>query len=261
MSLILATIRQSVEARLAERRERVPLSMLRGLLPTRLAEPRLRTALLAQTPAIIAEFKRQSPSDPKLALQSDPTETARAYVQAGAAALSVLTEEEHFGGSLEDLRRVREALPRTPILQKDFIVDEYQLLEAKGSGADAILLIVSMLGEKRTAELHALATELRLDALVEVHDEAEMAIASRLKAPLIGVNNRNLDTLKTSLDVSRRLAPLAPPEALLISESGFRDPAEINEMATLGYRAFLVGASLLKGGQPGQALATLRGGA
>jgi indole-3-glycerol phosphate synthase len=179
------------------------------------------------------------------------------YAHAGAAAISVLTEPDFFDGSLDALARIRSAFPHVPLLMKDFIVDEYQLLQARAAGADACLLIAALLGEAELARLHALAKRLGLTPLVEIHDESELAVARRLGAELIGVNNRNLATFEVSLDVARRLAAAAWAGPVLIAESGIESSAEINELASLGYKGFLVGTSLMRGGLPGRALRAL----
>lgn len=258
---LLERIRLDVEKRLHARRQRTPARRLEEALPSRLLEPRFRRALAeSPRPAVIAEFKRRSPSESALAPGLRPELVAAEYARAGAAALSVLTEEDHFGGSLDDLRAAKEAAG-LPVLRKDFLFDSYQLLEAKAAGADAALVILSMTGENLARELLAEARALRLDVLVEVHDEEEMAAARRLGADLVGVNNRNLSTLRTSLDVSRRLAGFAPEGALLVSESGLRSSADLAELSALGYGAFLIGTSLLAGGRPGAALVAMREGA
>jgi indole-3-glycerol phosphate synthase len=184
---------------------------------------------------------------------------ARTYLDAGAAAISVLTERHYFKGSPDNLRKVRTAFPDALILKKDFIVDEYQLLEARHEGADAVLLIAALLGAERLGRFHARAVDLGLTPLVEVHDESELAEAVATGAELIGINNRDLRTLGISLDVSRRLARLAPRGSLLITESGITRADELVEMRGLGFRGALVGSALMREADPGRALASLIG--
>ena len=169
----------------------------------------------------------------------------RAYERAGAAALSVLTEEQGFGGSLADLRRARAA-SSLPILRKDFIVDEYQVLEALVGGADAILLIVAALDVVRLAQLHAVAAELGLGVLVEVHDDRELALAAEIGAAVIGINNRDLTTLSVDVRRTFELLPLVPDDAVVVAESGFRTRAELEALAGAGVDAVLVGEALMR---------------
>jgi indole-3-glycerol phosphate synthase len=197
---------------------------------------------------IIAEFKRASPSKGVINDQADPVETARAYTNAGACAISVLTEPDYFQGSLEDLRVIRDAVS-IPVLRKDFIVDPFQIYEAAEAGADAVLLIVAALSVEELTGLRSLAQEeLGMDALIEVHTAEEMKIANDIDAKLIGVNNRDLRSFKVSLDVSRELIRFAPAGAILISESGLRRRDEIVELQSLGYSAFLIGETLMRTG-------------
>lgn len=199
---------------------------------------------------IIAEFKKASPSKGAINGGADAAEVAKQYAKAGAKAISVLTEEDFFDGSLEDLRRIREAVS-LPLLRKDFIFDEFQIYEAAAAGADAILLIVASLEVDRLEALRRLAEEeLGMDALVEVHTREEMEIAARLKAQLIGVNNRNLHTFEVSLDASRELVNFAPAGATLISESGLRHYKELEQLRQIGYSGFLVGETLMRSPDP-----------
>lgn len=207
---------------------------------------------------IIAEFKRASPSRGLINGMSDPRTTALGYELGGACAISVLTEEDHFRGSLADLRSIRE-VTRLPILRKDFIFDEFQIYQAAAAGADAILLIVAMLDSEQLARLKTAAEDLGLDALIEVHSSDEMAIARSIGAKLIGVNNRNLKTFDVSLDVSRELADLAPPEALLVTESGLKTREDLIELRALGYSGFLIGETLMRSGDPASELRALMG--
>jgi indole-3-glycerol phosphate synthase len=207
---------------------------------------------------VIAECKRRSPSKGVLAVQYDPAAIATQYEQGGAAAISVLTEPTFFDGSLEHLRAVRRAVG-LPILRKDFTIDEYQLLEARAAGADAILLIVSALDQADLVRLQARALELGLAALVEVHDEAELMRAIDSGARLIGVNNRNLRTLQVDVDASYRLAARLPKGVIGVSESGLRSRDDLARLTAAGYRAFLVGERFMTDADPAQALRVLTG--
>jgi indole-3-glycerol phosphate synthase len=209
---------------------------------------------------IIAEIKRASPSKGIINAEINVAEQARGYQAGGAAAISVLTEEDFFRGSLDDLVRVREAVD-IPLLRKDFIVDQFQIYEAAAAGADAILLIVAALTEEQLNMLRAVARdELRMDVLVEVHTPAELETAVRAGADLIGVNNRNLSTFEVSLDVSRDIIRKKPAGALLISESGISTAAEINELHQLGFDGFLIGETLMRSEQAGSLLSVLTNG-
>jgi indole-3-glycerol phosphate synthase len=204
--------------------------------------------------ALIAEMKRASPSGGELQLDLDPVLQADAYCQAGAAAISVLTEEKHFLGTLADLAAVKNvAAPhRVPVLQKDFVFDDYQVYEARAAGADAILLIVTILQPARVRELHALAGALGLGVLVEAHDAQEIGTAVDSGAAVIGINNRNLRTLVTSLSVFEELAPLVPAstrDRILVAESGMKNVDDVARMARAGAQAVLVGESLMRAGR------------
>ncbi len=199
---------------------------------------RFRDALSDRSrPNIIAEFKRASPSKGVINSSREPAEAAAAYRDGGAAAISVLTEEDFFRGSLDDLRAVRERVD-LPLLRKDFIIDEFQILESASVGADAVLLIVSALSIEDLRRFQSIAHELGLDALVEVHDRSELDTAIDMGSTLIGVNNRNLKTFEVSLDVSRELIGYAPDDILMIAESGIKTRNEIDELRSLGYSAF-----------------------
>jgi indole-3-glycerol phosphate synthase len=202
---------------------------------------------------IIAEFKRRSPSKGIIRENADITKMARSYELAGAAAISVLTEEDYFEGTLEDLRAVRETVS-IPILRKDFIVDEYQAYESAAAGADALLLIVAALDDETLAQLWQLTEEkLGMDALVEVHTEAEMNRAVAIGARLIGVNNRDLHTFNVSTETSRHLAQFAPAEAVMVSESGLT-PEAVQKLRGVGYKGFLVGEALMRADDPEEML-------
>jgi len=206
---------------------------------------------------IIAEFKRRSPSKGVIRERADPLEIARDYASAGAAAISVLTEEDYFDGSLDDLHAIRNAVT-IPLLRKDFIFDEYQIYETAAAGAAAVLLIVAALDDGRLTSLREIVEdELGMDALVEVHDGHEMKRAVQCGAKLIGVNNRDLRTFEVSLETSLDLAASAPRGAVLVSESGLRTTEDLLRLEEAGYRGFLIGESLMRAESPGEALAAL----
>jgi indole-3-glycerol phosphate synthase len=207
--------------------------------------PALGAALRAgEHVAVIAEFKRRSPSGGSLAERADPRAVARGYAAAGARGVSVLTDTDDFGGRLADLAAVTQQVA-LPSLCKDFVVDEARLCEARLAGAAAALLIVRMLNAAELERLLAAATALGLECLVEVHDEAELDRALAVGAALIGINNRDLATLRTDLAVTERLARLVPAGATIVSESGIRTPDDIRRLAAAGAHAVLVGAALL----------------
>jgi indole-3-glycerol phosphate synthase len=209
---------------------------------------------------VIAECKRRSPSRGILRADYDPAALARQYAAAGAAAISVLTEPTFFDGTLDHLRAVRAAVP-TPILRKDFIVDEFQILEAHAAGADAILLIVAALDDATLRRLHAAAEARGLAALVEVHTADELTRAQEAGARLIGVNSRNLKTLEVSLDTALTLGARLGPGVVGVAESGIRSRADIDALTAAGYHAFLVGERFMTQPDPGAALAELVGAA
>ncbi len=218
-----------------------------------------RSALQRDGINIIAEFKRRSPSKGMIREGANPIEIARAYREGGAVAMSVLTEEDYFDGSLDDLRQVKATVD-LPVLRKDFIVDEYQVYESAAAGADAILLIVAALDDELLSRLRRIAEdELQMDALVEVHTSDEMKRAAACGAKLIGVNNRDLRTFEVSLDTSLRLASEAPADALLVSESGLKNAADLQRLYDAGYRGFLIGETLMRAGDPVAALRSFRG--
>ena len=206
--------------------------------------------------AVIAEVKKTSPSMGVIRASFDPVAIAESYAAAGATCLSVLTDEKYFQGSGHYLRLVRAAVG-LPLLRKDFIVDEYQIVEARALGADAILLIVAALSDAELAAFTRLAHDLGLDVLVEVHDEAECARALQLPLRVIGVNNRNLHDFSVSLDTSRRIKTMLPADYLLVSESGIHTRADIEALQADGIHAFLVGGALMQADDPGVALSAL----
>lgn len=215
-----------------------------------------RKALAAREIAIIAEIKKASPSKGILAGEFDPASIAKAYEQGGAAALSVLTDEKHFQGSLKHLQSACAAVS-LPVLRKDFTIDAYHVYEAAAHGADAILLIAAILSEKQMRDFRELAESYQMAALVEVHDEEELKTAIASGAGIIGVNNRNLHTFAVDTGVSLRLAGKIPPGVIKVAESGIHSSADIKELKAAGYQAFLVGEHLMKSGDPARALRAL----
>ena len=207
---------------------------------------------------IIAEYKKASPSKGTINEILSPIAVAAAYESGGAAAISVLTEEDNFGGSLDDLIAAR-SIVRIPILRKDFIFDPFQVYEAAAAGADAILLIAAMLDNSQLSDLEALAEdELGMDALIEVHTLEELERIKDGRTKLIGVNNRDLHSFKVSLDVSRQLIHHAPAGSIMVAESGISDPKDILELRTLGFSGFLIGETLMRSSDPGSELRRLR---
>jgi indole-3-glycerol phosphate synthase len=205
---------------------------------------------------VIAECKRRSPSRGVLRRAYDPVAIARGYEEAGAAAVSVLTEPTFFDGELDHVRAVRQAV-RLPLLRKDFIISQYQLWEARAAGADAVLLIVAALADDDLGSLLAAARAIGLDVLVEVHDETELDRALAAGAQLVGVNNRNLRTLSVDVGASRRLAARLPPHVVGVAESGLKSAEDLHALHAVGYRAFLVGERLMTAEDPGAALRDL----
>lgn len=198
---------------------------------------------------IIAEFKRKSPSKGIINDTASIGETTTGYVQAGASALSILTDKHFFGGSNEDLKSVRNSIS-SPLLRKDFTIDEYQVIEAKSIGADAILLIAAVLTPEQCRSLSTFAHSFGLEVLLEVHDEEELKKNISSEADLIGVNNRNLKTFEVSIDTSKRLADLIPKTAVSVSESGISSPETIIELRRYGFEGFLIGENFMKHKRP-----------
>lgn len=245
----LATVVENKRVRVEKAKSRVSFYNLRASAydaRTRAARHAFRSALNNDDRInVIAEIKRASPSKGDLGLNATVDEVARAYNRGGAVAVSVVTEEDHFHGALEDLRTVRRSVS-LPVLRKDFIFDEYQIHESAAAGADALLLIAALLDDETLVSLRNLTeVELGMDALVEVHTREEMRRASESGAMLIGVNNRNLHTFEVSIDASLELINEAPSGALLISESGLKTGAQLKRLRSLGYRGFLIGEFLI----------------
>jgi indole-3-glycerol phosphate synthase len=216
----------------------------------------LRAKVAARRPAVIAEIKKASPSKGVIREHFVPAEIADSYARHGAACLSVLTDERFFQGSAACLQQARAACA-LPVLRKDFMVDEYQVAEARAMGADCILLIAACLDDAQMADLEACALSLGLDVLVEVHDGVELDRALRLKTPLVGINNRNLRSFEVSLDTTLALLPHMPADRMLVTESGILGPADVQRMREAGVQAFLVGEAFMRAPDPGAALAAL----
>jgi indole-3-glycerol phosphate synthase len=245
---------------LAAARARTPDAVLAERVRDCTLPLRSLRAALAGGPGVrvIAEIKRRSPSRGEIRADFDPVACAEAYAAAGAAALSVLTDERYFGGRLDFLAAVRAATS-LPILRKDFLLDAYQIDEARVAGADAVLLIVAALDRERLERLLGHARNRGLEALVEVHDAAELELALAAGAELVGINNRDLHSFETDLRVTERLAPRVPESALVVAESGIATPEDVLRLEKAGARAFLVGESLMREPDPGLALRRLRG--
>jgi indole-3-glycerol phosphate synthase len=247
---VLAGICSDKRAEVAAEKSKRSIDSLKGDLPKGAAAPRgfgfaMKEAAAAGRFALIAEIKKASPSAGLIRPDFDPVGLALAYQAAGATCLSVLTERQHFQGDPADLVAVRAAVP-LPILRKDFMLDPWQVYESRVMGADCILLIMAALSDNQARELEQVAKSLDMDVLVEVHNREELDRALMLETSLIGINNRNLKTLKTDLGTTEELAPLVPPDRFLIAESGIRDHADVQRLAAIGPQAFLVGESLMR---------------
>ncbi len=253
---ILQTKQEEITARsivhsIAQLREEAAAALpVRGFLAS------LQQRVAAGDPAIIAEVKKASPSKGIIRADFDPPAIARSYEQGGAACLSVLTDAQYFQGH-EDYLQAARAACQLPVIRKDFIVDPYQVYEARAINADCILLIVSALGDGQMQELFQLATELGMDTLIEVHDQAEMERTLRLNAPLVGINNRNLRTFATSLQTTIDLLAEVPDDVLLVTESGIHTQADVKLMRDHGIHAFLVGEAFMRAPDPGTELKQL----
>jgi len=242
--VILDEILAHKREELRQRQQDTPLGALQELAATQAPPRSLRAALTGGRVRVIAEVKRRSPSRGLLVANLDPARTATTYANHGAAAISVLTDEKYFGGSLADLQSVRRAVD-LPILRKDFVLNGYQVVEARAYGADAVLLIAAALDADDLNDLLEETRVLRMDALVEVHTEEELELALGCGAPLIGINNRDLQTFTSDLETTRRLAPLVADGHVLVSESGIHSGAQVRELARLGIHAVLVGEALV----------------
>jgi len=238
----------------------LPLALLkaqaREAAPARDFAGALRAKIAAGRAAVIAEVKKASPSKGVLREQFDPAAIAASYERHGAACLSVLTDRQFFQGALDDLKAARGACA-LPVLRKDFMVDSYQVYEARAAGADCILLIVAALEPGRMAELEGIALELGMAVLVEVHDGSELDAALRLRTPLLGINNRNLRTFETTLDTTLGLLGRVPPDRLVITESGILKPEDVQRMRARQVHGFLVGEAFMRAADPGAELRRL----
>lgn len=252
---ILEKIVAKKKERLILAKEKLPLERLRQECIKRSAG-RFYAALAKPGTNIISEIKKASPSKGLICKDFNPTAIAQAYKEGGAAAISVLTEEDFFQGSLEILKSVRHSV-ELPLLRKDFIIEPYQVYEASYNGADAFLLIAALLETQEMVELALLGEELGLDALVEIHTEQELEKVLNSKLKIIGVNNRNLKTFNVDLETSIKLASLMPKEAIWVSESGINTALDIERLKKVGYKAFLVGEQLMRASDPKMALSEL----
>jgi len=258
LARILATKADEIAAAKRARPAREVEAAARAAAPPRDFTGALRKKIAAGRPAVIAEIKKASPSRGVLRADFDPPAIAASYAAGGAACLSVLTDRTYFQGAPEYLTAAREACT-LPVLRKDFIVDEYQVAEARALGADAVLLIVAALDDARLAAFEACARSLDMAVLVEVHDAAELDRALGLATPLVGINNRNLRTFEVSLATTLDLLPRVPTGKLVVTESGILAPADVAAMRAGGVHAFLVGEAFMRAADPGAALAALFG--
>ncbi len=250
---ILAHKRREVELRRSQR----PLESLEATIASSASALRPFAAALRQPGvSVVAEFKRRSPSGGELRPGASSGDIARIYANNGAAAMSILTDEAYFGGTDQDLKEARQA-SGLPVLRKDFVVDAYQIYEARAIGADAILLIVRALGDAELRDLLDLTHRLGMDALVETHAEDEVRRALVAGARVVGVNNRDLDTLVTDVTLAPRLRPLVPPDCVFVAESGVSQPEQIAALNDAGADAVLIGESLLRAADPGELLRNL----
>ena len=258
LAAIVAATRRMVDVRAAQ----IPLDELDRRAAAIEPRPGVFKAALSRADRlnVIAECKRRSPSRGVLKADYDPASIALAYERAGAAAISVLTEPAFFDGHLDHLIAARR-VTTAPILRKDFIVDRYQILEARAAGADAILLIVAALTPPALTQLHLAARDAGLDVLVEIHDLFELPIALDAGASIVGVNNRNLRTLAVNTDVSRAAVDLIPDEVIAVAESGLTSAGDLQDLKSAGYDAFLMGERFMTASDPGDALAGLLGSA
>lgn len=254
----LARIVSAVREELAERKATVPFPVIADKARADLRRRDIRN-FLGEGPGIIAEIKRASPSRGWIRKDLDAAGTARSYARGGACAVSVLTESRFFGGTLRDLSDVSAACGDLPVLRKDFVLDEYMLAESRVNGADLVLLIVGVLGRK-TAEMVRRAAEYGLEPLVEVHDEEEMRVAAESGATIIGINNRDLASLRVDPDTAARLLPLSPPGVLKVVESGISSHTEVKRYYDMGADAFLVGEAIVRSPDAGETIRMLKAG-
>jgi len=262
MSDILEKIVAVKHQEVSAAKKRKPLDVVRADAESRVLTRdfigALRAKIAAGLPAVIAEVKKASPSKGVLRAEFIPADIAQSYAEYGAGCLSVLTDVQFFQGSVDYLKQARASC-QLPVLRKDFMVDAYQIYESRAMGADAVLLIASCLTDAQMAEFEAIARSLDMAVLVEVHDQAELERALRLKTPLMGINNRNLKTFEVSLDTTLALRALVPSERILITESGIQTREDVLRMGAAGVNAFLVGEAFMRAPEPGEALAALFG--
>jgi indole-3-glycerol phosphate synthase len=253
---IVAVKREEVAASLRHK----PLDMVRvdaeSRVLTRDFEGAMRAKIAAGQAAVIAEIKKASPSKGVLRAEFIPADIAQSYAEFGAACLSVLTDKQFFQGSVDFLKQARASCD-LPVLRKDFMIDAYQIYEARAMGADAVLLIVACLNDAQMADMEAVAHSLDMAVLVEVHDRAELDRALKLKTRLVGINNRNLKTFEVSLQTTLDMLPDVPADRLLITESGIQTPEDVRRMRDAKVHAFLVGEAFMRADEPGEALAKL----
>jgi len=258
VATFLETVVERTQADVARRKRQTPAAELEASLgPVRRGHP-FSEALIAEGISLIAEMKRASPSRGPIRPGASVAEVVRAYQAAGARAVSVLTEPSHFGGSLDDLVEARAACD-LPLLRKDFVVDDYQVLEARAAGADAVLLIVAALGADRLSELMVAAADLGMDSLVEVHDEDEVEIAVEAGAEVLGINNRDLHNLEVDLGTTFRLLADVPAGSVVVAESGITHHGHVEELENAGVDAILVGEALMRAEDPERAIRELLG--
>lgn len=257
---ILKKILQRKQQEIAERSKRLPINLLQQLAenadPVRGFVEAIERKLVAGHSAVIAEIKKASPSKGVLRADFRPAEIALSYENGGAACLSVLTDQDFFQGHEEYLKQARTAC-QLPVIRKDFIIDPYQVFEARAIGADCILLIVAALDDDQLEQLSQLAIQLDMDVLVEVHNEEELHRAMVLNLPLIGINNRDLHTFETSLETTIKLLNFIPDETIVITESGILGKEDVALMREHGVNGFLVGEAFMRADEPGEALANL----
>ncbi len=253
---IVAVKRQEVAAALKQKSLAVVRADAESRVLTRDFEGAMRAKIAAGQAAVIAEIKKASPSKGVLRADFIPADIAQSYAEFGAACLSVLTDKQFFQGSVDYLKQARASCD-LPVLRKDFMIDAYQVYEARAMGADAILLIAACLDDAQMAEMEAVARSLDMAVLVEVHDRAELERALKLKTRLVGINNRNLKTFEVSLQTTLDMLPDVPADRLLVTESGIQTPEDVRRMREAHVNAFLVGEAFMRAREPGEALAKL----
>jgi indole-3-glycerol phosphate synthase len=257
----LDTILENTVIEVQQRKRQIPEADIRYVARERSGGVSLAESLRKPGISVISEIKRASPSKGEIAPGVEAVDVAADYLAAGCSAISVLTDRKFFGGSLDDLHQVSQlahsdALPR-PVLRKDFVVDKYQIYEARAAGADAVLLIVAALDDAELKDLHRCARNYGIDVLVEVHDEDELRRALRLDPEIVGINNRNLRTFQVDLAITERLAPMIPDGIVIVGESGIGSRADVKRLEAAGVDAILVGESLMRSADRGAALKEL----